>query len=197
MGYQLKTKQGYDFFEASSSLQKAIRRNDIKLAGFFGLELLASGYYKYIWKRLLTISAEDCYGVITHEILALKEGFDLVNKGKKKNDKGRIFVSKAIILLCKATKSRDADHLQNFIYDKRSGLNDMSIQDFLDEVSDEDIEKLMDEVIKEPKLVPDYAFDVHTLKGKKMGKTKKQFFKEEQDALEPKQISIWDLTDLQ
>jgi len=196
MAYQLKTINGYDFYEVSSSLQKAIRRNDIKLAGYFGLELFASGFYKYVWKRLFTISAEDCYGTITFEIQALYEGFNLINKGNKKHDKGRIFISKAIILLCKSTKSRDADHLQNFIYDKRSGINDLEIKTFFKQVTEKQITDLMDEIRKEPKLIPDYAFDVHTKKGKLSGKTKKDFFKEEQEALKPTQLSIWDLSDL-
>jgi hypothetical protein len=33
--------------------------------------------------------------------------------------------------------------------------------------------------------VPDYAFDCHTLKGKRKGKTKADFFREEQRALKP------------
>jgi len=30
--------------------------------------------------------------------------------------KGRIFISKAVIVLSLAKKNRDADHLQNFVY---------------------------------------------------------------------------------
>jgi len=41
--------------------------------------------------------------------------------------------------------------------------------------------------------VPEYVYDVHTLKGKRMGKTKEDFFKEEQQALENAQISIFDI----
>ena len=51
-------------------MQKAIRRADTGVAGFFALELWASGYRDYVWKRLFTISAEDCYGIITKEIEA-------------------------------------------------------------------------------------------------------------------------------
>ena len=65
-------------------------------------------------RDIFTISAEDCYGVITKEIEALWQGHELVNKGSKE-PKGRIFVSKAVILLCECRKCRDADHLQNFI----------------------------------------------------------------------------------
>lgn len=174
MAKQIFTKQGYDFFEVSSSMQKAIRRADHKLAGFFALELFHSGFHNYVWKRLLTISAEDCYGIITQEIEALEHGFYRVNEGKSKKEKGRIFISKAVLILCDVKKSRDSDHLQCLVYDKKLSL------------SDQEIENYFDEVRKEHPEIPEYAYDVHTIKGKMRGKTKKQFFIEENGALQPK-----------
>ena len=45
----------------------------------------------------------------------------------------------------------------------------------------------------DPNAVPDYAFDCHTLKGKRGGKTKADFFREEQRTLKPWQtISVVD-----
>jgi hypothetical protein len=41
-------------------MQKAVRRGDAKLAGYWALELWASGFGQYVWRRLLTVSAEDC-----------------------------------------------------------------------------------------------------------------------------------------
>ncbi len=67
----IRTIHGYDFFEVSSAMQKAIRRGDACVAGYFALELWHSNYRDYVWKRLFTISAEDCYGLITKEIEAL------------------------------------------------------------------------------------------------------------------------------
>jgi replication-associated recombination protein RarA len=176
MSYQMITVKGYDFFEVSSSMQKAIRRNDSRVAGYFALELWHSGYENYVWKRLFTVSAEDCYGLITSEIYSLYKGYELVNKGKR-DKKGRIFISKAIILLCECLKSRDADHLQNFIYDKDM----INVDDELEAIHKE-------EYIP----IPDYAYDIHTKKGKLMGKTKKEFFIEEQKALTPLQIGLFD-----
>ena len=40
--------------------------------------------------------------------------------------------------------------------------------------------------------VPDYAFDCHTQKGRRMGKTKAEFFRDEQAALEPFQPGLFD-----
>lgn len=171
----LKTIGGYDFFEVSSAMQKAIRRGDVKVAGYFALELWTSGYRDYVWKRLFTISAEDCASILTKEIEALWQGHELVNK-KTSEPKGRIFVSKAVILLCEAPKCRDSDHLQNFIYDKRMV----------------DIDIWIDDIRKEPIPIPPYTFDVHTRKGKKAGRTKEEFFREEYEALNPRVPGLFD-----
>ena len=171
----LRTINGYDFFEVASAMQKAIRRADAAVAGFFALELWHSNYRDYVWKRLFTISAEDCYGLVTREIEALWQGHELVNKTAKE-PKGRIFVSKAVLLLCECRKCRDADHLQNFVYDRRMV----------------DVEKWIEDVRKYPIPIPQYTFDVHTRKGKKMGRTKEEFFKEEYEALKPREKGLFD-----
>lgn len=113
--------------------------------------------------------------------MALYEAFHVVNAGKKGEElKGRIFISKAVILLCLCKHNRDADLLSNYVYDKMEG------------VTDEQIEKLFDEVRKNPVKIPEYVYDVHTKKGKAMGKTKEDFFREEEAALANKQMSMFD-----
>lgn len=171
----IKTNGGYDFFEVSSAMQKAIRRADVAVAGFFALELWESGFRDYVWKRLFTISAEDCYGIITKEIEALWQGHELVNK-KATTPKGRIFISKAVILLCECRKCRDADHLQNIIYDRK----------YID------VEKWIEDVRRNPIPIPPYTFDVHTRRGKKLGRTKEDFFKDELNALNPREKGLFD-----
>src|SRR6478736_3475118 len=53
------TKKGYDFFEVSSAMQKAIRRGETEDAIYWAYELWRSGNSKYVWKRLLIIAVED------------------------------------------------------------------------------------------------------------------------------------------
>ena len=180
----LRTQRGYDFYEVASALQKSIRRADVKLAGYMALELFPR-YAEYCWKRLLTISAEDCYGLITQEIKSLYDSFWVVNKGKKGEElKGRIFISKAVIILCTCGHSRDADLLSNYIYDKKALL------------SDEEIESMMGEVRNEKMQIPEYVYDCHTRKGKAAGKTKQQFFVEEEESLANRQLSLFGELDL-
>ena len=69
---------------------------------------------------------------------------------------------------------------QRYIYDKKYN------------VSDEEIEKLFDEIRKDGMAIPEYVYDVHTIKGKMSGKTKRDFFKQEEEELYNKQMSIFD-----
>jgi replication-associated recombination protein RarA len=175
-----QTKRGYNLFEVASCLQKAIRRADVALAGYMAIELFESGYANYCWKRLLTVSAEDCAGIITQEIRALYESFTQLNEGAKK-PRSRIFVSKAVIVLCQARKSRDADHLQNFVYDRQM-------------IDGRELLKSIDEARQNPENIalPEYTFDVHTRKGRAQGKTKADFFQQEFAALHPRQPGEFD-----
>lgn len=174
---QLTTTRGYILLEVASALQKAIRRGDARLAGYWAIELFESNFKEYLWRRLLTISAEDCWGVITHEVEALYRSWQIIDKQKPGG--GRIFASKATILLCLARKCRDADHLTNLVYDPKA-------------ISDDQLEEDLERARESTESIPDYAFDVHTQKGRKAGKTKADFFREEYDALHPRQPGLFD-----
>ena len=86
-----RTKNGYSMFEMSSMIQKAIRRCDIPHAAYAAAELYP-GYRTLLWNRLLTVSAEDCYGIMTREIMALAQADERLN-GKKPADKANMVFS--------------------------------------------------------------------------------------------------------
>jgi hypothetical protein len=96
-----------------------------------------------------------------------------------KRAKGRIFISKAVILLCLSKKSRDPDHLQNMVY--------VQSADLYPETLSEDLRESGEYVA-----LPEYAYDCHTREGKKRGKTKADFFKSEQAAWQPFQPRLFD-----
>lgn len=178
---QMFTTRGYDFYEVSSALQKSIRRCDKKTAAYFAMELFESGYHKYVWKRLFTISAEDVKEYITSEIDSLLNGFIMVNDGSMPSGrgvkpKGRIFVTKAVFLLCDAIKSRDTDHANIIVYDRRVGISDAEIESYLNDVRKSGVPRMP---------IPDYAFDCHTRAGKCRGKSKDDFLREEIRSLKP------------
>jgi len=106
------TRQGYNMFEVSSLLQKAIRRQDAELAYFAANELIPH-YRHYLWKRLLTVSAEDCYDLVTGEIMALRE------KGLLPANASRKYEATAVSILLNARKNRDADFFACNLFNSR------------------------------------------------------------------------------
>ena len=91
------TRTGRSFWECTSAMQHGIRKGDYEVAGYAFWELLPQ-YTPYLRKRLLVISAEDCFGVITKEILNLCE------TGTEEA------LTQALSLMCLCKKNRDADY---------------------------------------------------------------------------------------
>lgn len=184
MAYNIpRTKNGHNMYDMASLLQKAIRRCDIQRAGYAAYELFGS-YHTFLWRRLIVTSAEDCFGIMTKEIIALKFADDAVNGTKKGYDRDPLFVAKAIVLLCQARKNRDGCYVAcNFMSAART-LDPCEIR----HLSIEECE-LIDNSI------PDWVYDVHTLKGKMLGKTEVDMGEDEQKALNPHQIGFFDYGD--
>jgi len=181
---KLMTIRGYRLSDVVSALQKAIRRGDARVAGYFAIEMFESGFTAYAWRRLLTVSAEDCAGVITQEVKALYDAWVIIDTAHKaakvqKKKRGRVFLAKAVILLCLAKKSRDADHLTNLVYDPKALDEDV-------------IDRALDEARRTSEPIPDYAYDCHTGLGRKRGKTRTDFLLDEYDALAPRAPGLFD-----
>lgn len=183
MGFNPTTKNGHNMYDMASMLQKAIRRCDFERAGYAAYELFG-GYHTFLWKRMIVTSAEDCYGIMTKEIIALKLADDEVNKGKKGYDKDPLFVAKAITLLCMARKNRDGCYV---------ACNFMNTDQVLSEDEIEHIDITKCKLGTEG--VPDWVFDCHTLKGKRNGKTEVDMGEDEQAALTPHQLNFFDYGD--
>ena len=82
MEYELTTRNGHNMYDVASLMQKSIRRCDIEKASYAAYELYGN-FREYMWRRLMVISAEDCYGIMTKEIVALYQADDQVNNGRK------------------------------------------------------------------------------------------------------------------
>ena len=187
-GYDLRTKNGYSMYEMASMIQKAIRRSDIPHAAYAANEL-AEKFRAYLWKRLLTVSAEDCYGIMTKEIVALQQADEYVNGKSRPGQTNDLFIAKAVVLLCMARKNRDADYVAcNFMWGDKP-LTDQEYEEFVDY-------RIVEELKAKTRFdIPDYVYDVHTIKGKQRGATLMDFFKEENEALQPRQMSLFDFGD--
>ena len=100
----MTTRHGHNFYEVSSMLQKAIRRGLLEDACYAANELVP--YYRnYMWKRLYTVSAEDCHDLSTRHIYELRCKDSVVRDA---ND--RQYIADAIGYLVDARKNRDADY---------------------------------------------------------------------------------------
>lgn len=111
--FQIITKKGYSGPEVISALQKCIRRGEEREALYWAVELYDSGYAEWLWKRLRIISSEDVGMAspgISSEIWALYSMHALAAKNKEdKGEPQRLFMAHAILLLCRAKKSRLVD----------------------------------------------------------------------------------------
>lgn len=128
------TKNGRNMYDMLSLLQKAIRRGRYRDAAYAANEL-EKIFRSVMWKRLLVISAEDCFGVLTKELIELKFLDD-----EKKDNK---LVARAIAVMCKALKSRDACYFAcNFILEARCprkiALTDEELKEYEEKYGDEE-----------------------------------------------------------
>ena len=184
---RLITRNGHNMYDISSMLQKAIRRGLVRYASYAAYELYGN-FYEYLWKRLLIISAEDCYGIMTKEIIGLKLADDEVNKGRKGYDRDTIFVAKAVCLLCMAKKNRDACYVSCNFMNPDTLISEKEFQE-IGHINFSDLAKIK----LEEEQIPSWVFDVHTLKGKyKLKKTDLDMTITEEKALKPHQYSLFD-----
>jgi replication-associated recombination protein RarA len=148
-----QTPRGYDIYELLSALQKDIRRGNEYEAVFWAAEL-ESFNPRMLWNRLRIIASEDigiANSLAPLIIDALEKEY---NSAKERgNDSYRLFLTHAVLFLARSRKSRIVDDLLNVVYG---------------EIQHED-KKLP---------IPDYALDMHTLRGKKMGRGLEHFFSE-------------------
>lgn len=151
--YQRLTKKGYDFYEVASAFQKSIRRGLLEDAMYWGIELYESCYAEYAWKRMVIMASEDV-GLgepsCIVQIMALKQSYDFL---ELRHDQGakKLPFTQAVAVLVKSRKSRFVDHAITVYWQQNR---------------------------EEVKPIPDWAFDMHTRKGKAMGRGLSYFYKE-------------------
>lgn len=148
---QYSTTSGYKYDESISALQKMIRRGDEVEAMYWAIELEGK-YYQALWDRLEVISHEDIGITSMNTILFIrtcKEQY-LEFRGKESGSR-RLMLSNAILALCRAQKTRVADHFNISSYRR---------------------------LPEERKEIPDVAKDVHTRSGEILGRDWDHFFEE-------------------
>lgn len=152
--YQVRTKKGYDFFEVSSAFQKSIRRGLEDDAMYWAVELYDSGYQNYVWKRMIVMASEDV-GLgdsdVVVKIMALKQSFDFFVKLKDTHGSEKLPFTQAVLMLVRAKKSRYVDHAITYYWQGHA---------------------------TQYKQIPDWAYDMHTRRGKELHRGLKYFYQE-------------------
>jgi replication-associated recombination protein RarA len=144
-----KTTKGYDLHEVISALQKDIRRGNEYQAVCWAKEL-ESFNARILWNRLRVIASEDIG--LANPLAPLV--IDVLEKNyadslARQNDSCRLFLVHAVLYLARSLKSRIVDNLLIAVYNDENKLE-----------------------------IPDYALDMHTYRGKKMGRGVEHFFAE-------------------
>lgn len=149
------TKSGLDFYVCSSAFQKFIRRGMEHEALWYGTELYLSSYDEYAWFRLKVIVSEDIGLANPHiasQINALYVTYTELKKKKNKHQPEKLQFIHAVILCVRSQKSRLIDNKVSYYFDLRDKC-------------------------PKPEL-PDYIFDMHTIKGKILKRGNDHFYEE-------------------
>ncbi len=132
--YSIDVIGGYEFDTVASSLQKSIRRSLEYDACYWSFILHESGYYKYVWKRLLIIASEDISNATPNAaqlVHALQESYHyaITAQNRPKND-ALCFIFQAVIFLSRADKTREVDSLVNLIRTRYEQGERLEIQNY-------------------------------------------------------------------
>jgi replication-associated recombination protein RarA len=141
------TVGGYQADEVVSWLQKACRRGLERDALFAATELDLSGYGGHAWRRIKTIVSEDV-GVADRHLPAVIHALHSTWLDERKRSKppgsGMLQLAHAVMLVARASKSRAVDHACMVMYRGDRAAMQM--------------------------VVPTYALDSHTARGRRMGR---------------------------
>ena len=180
------TKNGYTADDMLTMLHSSTCQSDIPHAAY-AVQELYSRFKKQMWNLLLATSDEDCHGVMTEEVMALRSTDNKVNGKKSATHANLMFVAKAIILLSMARKNPNANYISCNSLCMDSAMSNV---EFLASIDSSSVENLMRSDFRFQ--IPDYVFDVYTYRGKKNGKTRLDFLIDENKALNPHQPGLFD-----
>ncbi len=151
---EFRTPGGYLCGEVTSALQKDIRRGNEREALFWAIELELAGYGNYVWKRLRIIATEDV-GLGEPMLAVLVRTLYENWMEQRKTDKGNtqhanLFLVHAVVALSRAPKSRMVDTAYVVVSQRDRPCLE----------------------------IPDYALDMHTRRGRQLGRGAAHFYDE-------------------
>jgi replication-associated recombination protein RarA len=150
---QVKTIHGLPADEVISALQKEVRRGNEENAALLAFEMVSTSedLERKLWDRLCVISVEDVgFGEVSAPVFI--ESLERMTHRYKYGEGDRaLFAIHAVRYLATRKKDRSSDEMLNWF-------------------------KLATEKEKLLPDIPDYAIDMHTARGQKLGRTVKDFY---------------------
>ncbi len=151
----MTTFNGYPADHVISALQKEIRRGNTENAALLAYEmaLTSPAMEDYLWQRLMIISVEDIgFGDPQAPVLinAMVQMLAILDRSVAER---KLFAVHAVRYLCRAQKDRSSDEMINWM---SQGVAAGTLRP----------------------TIPDYALDMHTGDGQKMGRGRAHFWAE-------------------
>lgn len=151
----MKTASGLNFYHVSSAFQKCVRRGLEHEALWFGTELFISGYAEYAWYRIMVMASEDI-GLADPQaavvVQSLYQNYLIFKAKKTAHQPEKLPFTNALLYIIRAKKSRLVDNKLCVYFFQRHRINAPEI--------------------------PDFAFDMHTVEGKRKGRGNDYFYEE-------------------
>ncbi|SFR34556.1 hypothetical protein [Halogeometricum limi] len=158
-----ETDGGYNRYDVSSLLQKAVRRSDEEVAAWAAWELARSGYAWNLWDRLHLYVVEDLRA--GQDVALLVERYETLanERWDPKSWKGRLCAIHAALACARAQSSREASNADEFFRNAARARAD---------VRDTDDDPAVDFPVGDFETggTYDVAFDKHTAEGSRLGR---------------------------
>jgi replication-associated recombination protein RarA len=149
----VRTRHNLAADEVISALQKEIRRGHSENAVLLAYEMATTSaeLEAYLWKRLQVIAVEDIgWGEIQAPVL-LRTLWEMVASLGRGDGERLLFAVHAVRYLCACQKDRSSDEMVNWV------IHAVEQEGVLPQI-------------------PDYALDVHTRRGKELGRGLRHFW---------------------
>lgn len=151
----VRTLHDFHADEVISALQKEIRRGNAENAALLAYEMIITSreLEHYLWKRLLVISVEDVGFGNPQAAVLINSLYQMRSVYDRSEGDRLLFAIHAVRFLCACPKDRSTDEMINWIKHE------------------------VDEGDLRPN-IPDYALDIHTERGRSMGRGLRHFWEE-------------------
>lgn len=148
----VKTYHGFPADQIISALQKEIRRGNAENAALIAYEMVITSHAleDYLWQRLMIISVEDVGFGEPHAPVLINALHQMLCTFDRGVGERKLFAVHAVRYLCGCQKERSSDEMINWMM---RAIAQGSVRP----------------------IIPDYALDMHTARGKEMGRGLQHF----------------------